>query len=100
MGRLIDADDCKDLMYVMCAGQDKAFVRAMEQVIDDCPDVDAMPVKHGRWIDRGDYVTTAYGSLCVNECSICHKEITIDDADDFCPNRGAKNDARPTGEEA
>ena len=42
--RLIDADDCKDLMYVMCAGQDKAFVRAMEQVIDDCPDVDASPI--------------------------------------------------------
>ena len=47
MGRLIDADDCKDLMYVMCAGQDKEFVRAMEQVIDDCPDVDAVSVVHG-----------------------------------------------------
>lgn len=42
--RLIYAEDCKDLMYVMCAGQDKAFVRAMEQVIADCPTADAVPV--------------------------------------------------------
>lgn len=37
--RLIDADDCKNLMYVMCAGQDKNFVIAMEQVIDDTPTI-------------------------------------------------------------
>lgn len=66
--RLIDADDCKDLMYVMCAGQDKAFVRTMEQVIDDCPDVDASPVLHGRWIDREgpdeDLNVTEWCSVC------------------------------------
>jgi hypothetical protein len=42
--RLIYAEDCKDRMYVMCAGQDKAFVRAMEQVIADGPTADAAPV--------------------------------------------------------
>ena len=46
--RLIYAEDCKDLMYVMCAEQDKAFVRAMEQVIDDCPTADAVPVEQAK----------------------------------------------------
>ena len=42
--RLIDVKDCKDLLYVRCIGQDKAFIAAMEQVIDDCPTIDAVEV--------------------------------------------------------
>ena len=42
--RLIDDKDCKDLLYVRCIGHDKAFIAAMEQVIDDCPAIDAVEV--------------------------------------------------------
>lgn len=42
--RLIVDKDCKDLLYVRCIGQDKAFIAAMEQVIDDCPTIDAVEV--------------------------------------------------------
>lgn len=42
--RLIDADDFLDLFYVMAIGQDKLFIKAVEQVVSDTPTVDAVPV--------------------------------------------------------
>ena len=53
---------------------------------------DVAPVRHGRWIDRGDYVTTAYGRLPVKMCSECHMDVTLEDFDSYCPNCGAKMD--------
>ena len=53
---------------------------------------DVVPVVHGRWINEGVYVTTAYGSLDVYRCSVCDREITIDDFDSYCPNCGARMD--------
>lgn len=49
-------------------------------------------VVHGRWLRTGDYVTTAYGSLNICECSVCEASVTIDDYDSFCPSCGAKMD--------
>ncbi len=49
-------------------------------------------VHHGRWINRGDYVTTAYGSLDIKVCSVCNAEVTIDHYDDYCPHCGAMMD--------
>lgn len=45
--------------------------------------------KHGHWIDEGEYVTTAYGTLPIHRCSNCNSEITIDEHDSFCPECGA-----------
>lgn len=50
-------------------------------------------VQHGRWIDRGDYITTAYGSLDMKVCSNCNAEVTLDGYDYYFPNCGAKMDA-------
>lgn len=61
-------------------------------VLHDLPAADVAPVVHGRWIDRGDYVTTAYGSLPVNMCSECHMDVTLEDFDSYCPNCGARMD--------
>ena len=61
-------------------------------IVKDAPAVDAEPVRHGRWINEGVYVTTAYGSLDVYRCSACNSEITIDNYDSYCPNCGAKMD--------
>lgn len=96
--RLIDADDCKDLMYVMCAGQDKSFVRAMEQVIDDCPEVNAAIVVHSKWIEKMEEVCVVEERVA--ECESCGDshildEWTIDEFKRFylfCPNCGAKMD--------
>lgn len=82
MGRLIDADDCKDLMYVMCAGQDKAFVRAMEQVIDDCPDVDASPIVRCRECIHLGHVHDFMGLEIESfQCGRTNTEVKLDD---FC----------------
>lgn len=77
--KLIDADDCKDLMYVMCAGQDKAFVRAMEQVVDDCPDVDAAPVVRCKECKRWQRHTEVD-----RERGPCRINGMITHQDDFC----------------
>ena len=42
--RLIDATDFLDLFYVACAWQDKAFISAVEMVVEDTPTVDAVEV--------------------------------------------------------
>lgn len=42
--RLIDADDLKDLMFVALMGYENGFIRGIENVIDDCPTIDAVPV--------------------------------------------------------
>ena len=61
-------------------------------LINEPPVADVVPVVHGRWINEGVYVTTAYGSLDVYRCSVCDREITIDDFDSYCPNCGARMD--------
>ena len=73
--------------------ENKAYAEgwnSLIKIIKQAPSVDAEPVRHGRWIDNGDYVTTAYGSLDVNVCSNCNAEVTIDHYDSYCPNCGAK----------
>ena len=60
--------------------------------VRNAPAVNAEPVRRGKWIDRGDYITTAYGSLDLKVCSYCNAEVTLDDYDDYCPNCGAKMD--------
>lgn len=44
MPRLIDADNFLDLFYVASAGQDKAFINAVEMVLDDTPTIGDEPV--------------------------------------------------------
>ena len=46
--RPIDADNFLDLFYVASAGQDKAFVAAVEMVVEDTPTIDAEPVRHAK----------------------------------------------------
>ena len=60
--------------------------------IDDAPTVDAEPVRHGHWVDMGDF----------EQCSVCHgtqlKEIQTYYGKatwiktPYCPNCGAKMD--------
>ena len=68
------------------------WVDDMRGEVIDAPAADVAPVVHGRWIDGGDYVTAAYGSLPVNMCSECHMDVTLEDFDSYCPNCGARMD--------
>lgn len=78
------------------AAYDKELVRmdmeAFFEYLRARPTIDAEPVRHGRWIDHGDYITTAYGSLDLKVCSECNAEVTLDGYDYYCPNCGAKMD--------
>ena len=42
--RCIYADDFLDLFYVASAGQDKMFVKVVEQVVEDTPTADVVQV--------------------------------------------------------
>ena len=42
--RCIYADDFLDLFYVASAGQDKMFVKVVEQVVEDTPTADVVEV--------------------------------------------------------
>lgn len=53
-------------------------------------DADIITVRYGKWIETGDYITTAYGSVFTYRCSECKAEIIIDEYDSYCPNCGAK----------
>lgn len=72
--RLIDADK---LDFSYCDNEfDCIFV------VDKAPTIDAVPVRHGHWIDG---ICGAY-----KICSVCDQ---ISDFDfDYCPNCGAKMD--------
>ena len=65
--RLMYADDFLDLFYVASAGQDKAFIKSVEMVVEDTPTVDAVEVVHGRWEDEygGEFANPRY------RCSVC-----------------------------
>ena len=58
--------------------------------IEAAPAVDAEPVRHGRWINKG-YITTAYGSIDIADCTACGAiDVPIEPYEDYCPNCGAK----------
>lgn len=90
--RLINPNDCKELLYVMCAGQDKTFVKAMEQVIDDCPAIDAVPVVHCK--DCTYRTSAMFNRKGYLACPASGMEITDDD---FCSHgeRGLTMELKP-----
>ena len=85
------AEDCKDCKtgYRSCE-YDRIYSK-MDFCgwLDDAPPVDAVPVRHGRWIDKSGGIEGAW-----NYCSVCGEQAI--DLYDFCPNCGA--DMRKDGE--
>lgn len=60
------------------------------EAICDAPAVDAKPVKHGKWIDKGDY---AICSECGGDSGTQYDGIMpIPRYSNYCPNCGAKMD--------
>lgn len=57
--------------------------KTLEQIIDEEPSVDAVPVKHGTWQYIGGY---GYQHRC-SECIMCVERISK-----YCPHCGARMD--------
>ena len=89
--RFIDADDFLDLFYVASMGQDKAFVKTVEQVVEDTPTADVVEVKHGYWI-----YDVENGCFICSECKMSalnnYRGLSVDSEN--CPHCGAKMDGR------
>lgn len=90
--RLIDADALKESLKELEAesnsirytqGLQDAVDYYFPQIIDDAPTIDAVPVKHGRWIQRrnGQYY-----------CNNCGREERFIYQKNCCPKCGAKMD--------
>ena len=85
--RLIDADKIEWVQVkadVKAEGKEfgeKTYALILVEHLNEIPSVDAVPVKHGRWIDMDDHVL----------CSLCGA--THYGADkNYCPNCGARMD--------
>lgn len=71
------------LATVQTLGEAYGIIQGMEPV-------DAVPVRHGRWIDKSGGIEGAW-----NYCSVCGEQAI--DLYDFCPNCGA--DMRKDGDD-
>ena len=79
--RLIDADALKQHYSWWEDDRQKLF----DSIIDQQPTVDAVPVRHGKWIDDSNGFEGAW-----DHCSVCGERAI--DLYDFCPNCGARMD--------
>lgn len=89
MAELMSKEDFLDLFYVMAMGQDKRFIEAVEQVVNDTPTIN----EHGHWIWNED--DEPYCSVCGNMDNLSSNEYFYRDkirfAESlFCPHCGAK----------
>lgn len=94
--KLIDAD-ALDMFERLNSYYGDAW-RDAQKEIDEAPTVDAVPVRHGRWLNKRYGVKFdghSYPFRTIGTCSECHE--TSCDAGDYCPNCGAKMDGK--GEE-
>lgn len=90
--RLIDGD-ALDMYECLKSYYGDAW-RDAQEVIDNAPTVDAVPVKHGKWIYKG-----IKGRFPACECSVCGNVENADwavlgDNVNYCPNCGAKMDLK------
>jgi hypothetical protein len=98
MGRLIDEQTAYDVLTEYYHHWADLQHKALEEALSKVPTVDAVPVRHGRWINEG-----VYGeghSQCSIRCSnpLCnfHYIGYLDDYN-YCPNCGAKMDGKDGG---
>ena len=100
--RIIDADKLEADMYHNAFEVDTDLQRwdsgcwirykMFENVIEEQPTVDAVPVTHGHWINHYDDL---FPEESTRECSVCHAEQMVTMLDDnYCPHCGAKMERR------
>ena len=98
MTRLIDADALA--MAIVDAGQASKRYKIgdfwelryteIKEVMDEQPTVDAVPVRHGKWIHEVRYTIDSLHSYQQYRCSECG--MTYITNTKYCPNCGARMD--------
>lgn len=95
MSELIDRGDV--LGVISCFFEDSFIEDAdvncieMEREINMLPTIDAVPVRHGEWIDE------SLGYHWYGKCSVCGEEYNVDSwygSFNYCPNCGARMDGK------
>lgn len=84
--RLIDADFVIDTVNEFKGKNRKTDlgIKLVEAIVSNAPTVDAEPIRHGHWVEVSP-------QECY-KCSVC--SLTNDWEDIYCPNCGAKMDAK------
>lgn len=82
--RLIDADELLDDLIFPT----EQFKKAFTEMINDCPTIDAEPIKHGRWVIEPD--------ATIMRCNICGWAFEyyggLEEEWNNCPHCGAQMD--------
>lgn len=96
--RLIDADKLEAYGTTVpkeCNAEDYlSGVRDVLEHIDSMPTVDAIPVRHGKWIDSETFKRPWFRHH-IFECSVCRNTLDMDGVNagrgdaNYCPNCGA-----------
>lgn len=96
--RLIDADELDkvkfhelpytnivpaDLLKHQTEAYERGWNDAIDAIIESADTINAVPVRHGKWIDKSCGIEGAW-----NHCSVCGERAI--DLYDYCPNCGAK----------
>lgn len=96
MTRLIDADMLyTDLVKMNDFGELSA--KKAIRMVSKAPTVDALPVKHGKWIDPETFKRMWFRHH-IFECSVCRNILDMDGVNagrgdaNYCPNCGARMD--------
>lgn len=64
----------------------------VKQLLCRRPNAEVEPVRHGHWIESGDYIGTQGSKLPIKMCSVCYMDIVLEDFQNYCPCCGAKMD--------
>lgn len=93
--RLIDADTLK--AEFTGNFHETWHYTGVRAVVDVAPTIDAVPVVHGKWIEK--LIPTGVSAFGVDkmtceeeECSVCHELYWVGEKKNYCPNCGAKMD--------
>ena len=95
MRKLIELDAALNgvanlLDYEIFKGHSGAVSRAgVVHILTTLQPVDAVPVRHGRWIY---HIDDLFPAESTQECDQCHEEQPLTCNDNYCPNCGAKMD--------
>lgn len=96
MGKLIDVDTAIRAAVEYIEDWNRApsmyHRRKLTEKFMALKPVDAVPVRHGKWVDDSNGIEGAW-----NYCSVCGEQAI--DLYDYCPNCGAKMDGKEDGNE-
>lgn len=87
--RLIDADKLRTIRSIQSG--DFNSIETIQKWIGDAPTVDAVPVRHGKWVHDGYDIPHGVDWMHCSECG--NREPYVPAAmTNYCPNCGAKMD--------